>query len=217
MLPLVKQVDNQARSTAARTLAFGIELLDSLRPSVLEEKKMDSYVRTGACCESVRSSKSDVDIILSLYFEFLQDLDVQDRPHFAKVVARVADFLCHCVAAGGRYRQLVMSHHKPLLQTAAHTFGKIKKLGYLLTLLDSASCTDSVEDPLFQDQDEKTTPLGARTGPALPVEDVLKVKKQILQFLRWQTPHEREGANHCGPGKELHYSPRDVHGFHMVC
>ncbi|KAG0612970.1 hypothetical protein M758_6G066600 [Ceratodon purpureus] len=180
MLPMVKQQDSQGRTTVARTYALGISLLDALRPYLLADN-MNSL--------SMSSRKASLEFILGFYFEFLQCLEAQDRPQFAKVVARLADFLCHCVDAGGHYRDYVVSYRTPVLQSAAQTFGKIKKLGFLLGMLDKPEHSwGNTSSKSLNGADEGKTPIGGSLigPPLLPLEDVLKVRTQLLQCIRWQ-------------------------------
>lgn len=177
---MVKQQDTQGRTTVARTYSLGISLLDALRPYLLADNvnspRMSSRI-------------ASLEVLLGFYFEFLQCLEIQDRPHFAKVVARLADFLCHCVDAGGYYRDYVLSYRTPVLQSAAQTFGKIKKLGFLLGMLDKPVQMWGINVPksLNVPDEGKTATGGYLIGPpSLPLEDVLKVRTQLLQCIRWQ-------------------------------
>lgn len=170
---MVKQQDVQGRTTVARTYSFGIGLLDALRPYLLANNSNSP---------NMSSRRASLEVILGFYFEFLQCLEIQDRPQFAKVVARLADFLCHCVDAGGYYRDYVLSYRTPVLQSAAQTFGKIKKLGFLLGMLDKPWGSIVPKSSNGAD-DGKTSLVGP---PSLPFEDVLKVRTQLLQCIRWQ-------------------------------
>ena len=178
---MVKQQDIQVRSTVARVYSYGIGLLDALRPHLLS-----NFENT----DIVSSNKASLKIILDFYFEFLQHLEVQDKIYFSKVVARLADFLCHCVNAGGFYRDYVSSYRIPVIQPAAQTFGKIKKLGFLLGMLAKPADKEmpSSPDVLKSVSDEgKALVVGVSLGPpALALEKVLKVESQLLQCLRWQ-------------------------------
>lgn len=185
LLPLVKQQDSQVRTMVARAYSLGIGLLDALRPRILTSHETKS---------SSPPKPTSLEIILGFYFEFLQCLDVQDRPHFAKVVARLADFLCHCVNAGGCYRDFISSHRIPVLQYTALTFGKIKKLGFLLGMLDKPVEEFSALKSKGA-QEEKTVMVGGSLGPpSLPLEDVLKVRRQLLQCIGWQGPGKLRDA-----------------------
>lgn len=180
LLPIVKQQDTQGRNSVARTYSLGIGLLDALRPYLLADN-LNSF--------PMSSRKTSLEVILGFYFEFLQGLEAQDRPQFAKVVARLADFLCHCVDAGGYYRDYVLSYRTPVLQSAAQTFGKIKKLGFLLGMLDKPVQTWANFVPKsLNGADEGKTPMGGYLigPPSRPLEDVLKVRTQLLQCIRWQ-------------------------------
>lgn len=185
---MVKQQDTQGRITVARTYSLGISLLDALRPYLLADN-LNSL--------RVSSRRASLEVILDFYFEFLQCLDIQDRPQFAKVVARLADFLCHCVDAGGYYRDYVLSYRTPVLQSAAQTFSKIKKLGFLLGMLDKPIQTWGNTVPKsLNGADEGKTPMGGYlVGPSsLPLEDVLKVRTQLLQCIRWQGSKKPQGS-----------------------
>lgn len=180
MLPSVKLQDTQIRTTVARTYTLGISLLDALRPYLLADNQNNL---------PMSSRKASLEAMLGFYFEFLQCLEIPDRPQFAKVVARLADFLCHCVDAGGFYRDYVLSYRTPVLQTCAQTFHKIKKLGFLLGMLDKPVQTWANTVPKSSSSaDEGKTSMGGNLigPPSLPLEDVLKVRTQLLQCIRWQ-------------------------------
>jgi hypothetical protein len=179
LLPLVKQGESQVRSTVARAFSLGIGLLDALWPHLL----MNHQTNTADSTE-----QSFLESILSFYFKFLECLTVPDRPIFAKVVARLADFLCHCVAAGGRYRDFVIAH-QAILRATTQIFGKIKKLGFLLGMLDKLSVTPSAPNSLLGLPDGTALMVGGSLGPpSFHLEDVLKVRSQLLQCISWQGP-----------------------------
>jgi hypothetical protein len=179
LLPLVKQGESQVRSTVARAFSLGIGLLDALWPHLLMNHQKNIADST---------EQSFLESILSFYFKFLECLTVPDRPIFAKVVARLADFLCHCVAAGGCYRDFVIAH-QAILRATTQIFGKIKKLGFLLGMLDKLSVTPSAPNSLLGLPDGTALMVGGSLGPPpFHLEDVLKVRSQLLQCISWQGP-----------------------------
>ncbi|BBN11750.1 integrator complex subunit 1 [Marchantia polymorpha subsp. ruderalis] len=197
LLPLLKQGETQARMTVTRALSMGLGLLDALRPHVILKSNSlhntsASFPRVSGWSDQNRTqssstlNKSDLEDVLNLYFEILRDLEVQDRPHFAKVVARFADFLCHCVAAGGRSREYVSSYRTPVLETTAQSFGKIKKIGYLLSLLDKPGSFSIAEETAAAYSLSAGGNSQASTLP-IPLDQILTVRKKLQQCIKLYT------------------------------
>lgn len=49
-------------------------------------------------------------MIIDIYFEFLNNLDAVNLAQYLKVVLRLIDFLCHCVAASKHCVHIVNRH-----------------------------------------------------------------------------------------------------------
>ncbi|KAL2636269.1 hypothetical protein R1flu_007748 [Riccia fluitans] len=196
VLPQLKQGEPQARRTMSRVLWMGLGLLDMLRPHVIQES--NSMLISGVCppeyngpsthCPASSkgpTTKSGLEGILDLYFEVLKDVDAQDRPHFAKVVARFADFLCHCVAAGGRIREYVSANRAPVLDTTAQAFGKIKKMGFLLSLLDKPGTANFVDEiPVISFTSSSAGVNSQVASLPIPLDQVLAVRGQLQQCIK---------------------------------
>lgn len=155
--------------------------LMEIEPCRFEEPRKDVY-------ESPTFCRGSLLVIMDIYFEFLNNLDAVNLAQYLKVVLRLIDFLCHCVAAGKHCLHIVNRHQK-LIQTAAQKFPKIKKLGFLLSLIEnhdlSVHTARTDADELLKGQsyveDIQVGP------PMLPVDVVLKVQNQLQHFLSLQT------------------------------
>ena len=166
---MIKLEDSAVRNKVALSLKSGIILLDGLRPYIFQQgdSKRRSYGhRTATKTNAHRHSSlnDDPSSVLQGYMNFLQCLETKDIPHYGKVIARLADFLCHCVNSGGQWCDFVRKYQDDVLEAAAKKFGKIKKLSYVSTLLN--------------DSENKNTLL----QPAMPLEEVKAVREQLLQF-----------------------------------
>lgn len=141
--------------------------------------------------------KTALESILDLYFDMLENLDLQDRSLLAKVVARFSDFLCHCVAAGGRSREYVADHRTPVLETTALTFAKLKKFGFLLSLLDKPEVPPA-DDMLSAGAVLGQQPWSSMSHPqsassSIVVDDIRKVRTQLQQCIEvyaWESRKE---------------------------
>lgn len=186
LIPMIKTEDPEGRKHLARGLSMGITLLDALRPQIFwasnSKHKCFSLKARPKAAQDDELGLLDLDHsvksgglkeVLDVYMHFLQNVEAEDAPHYGKVVARLADFLCHCVAWGGEWHDFVADHRNQVLQKAAEKFSKIKKLSYILTLLDrhmsSSGKNDKVDDITF-------------LPPALPLQQVQTVREQLLHF-----------------------------------
>jgi hypothetical protein len=179
----------------------GLGLLDALRPHVITNSKTAD---TSSVVPSPRGSfallktsdsvlpKTELESILDLYFQILENLDVQDRSILAKLVARYTDFLCHCVAAGGTIREYVAAHRLPILETTAQTYAKskLKKIGFLLSLLDKPEVILAEEmaapaSVLSQLLNSDSRPQQASSS--IVVDDIQKVRTQLQSFIEVYT------------------------------
>lgn len=208
---------------------MGLGLLDALRPHVILKSNSlhntsASFPRVGGWSDQNRTqssstlNKSDLEDVLNLYFEILRDLEVQDRPHFAKVVARFADFLCHCVAAGGRSREYVSSYRTPVLETTAQSFGKIKKIGYLLSLLDKPGSFSIAEETAAAYSLSAGGNSQASTLP-IPLDQILTVRKKLQQCIKLYTKDSwnEEGLAFYSTGKSNCVSQLMVRSMSLSC
>ena len=171
---MIKLEDVAVRNKVACSLKTGITFLDGLRPYIFLRgdnkrrcKKLQS--RSRAIANNLFSLNDDPNSVLPVYMDFLQCLETKDITHYGKVIARLADFLCHCVISGGKWRNFVEKYRDDVLEAAAKKFSKIKKLSYVLTLLDNS---------------EKNNSIGKITllQPTMPFEEVKAVREQLLQF-----------------------------------
>lgn len=213
LLPLLRQGELQSRQSVIRAFFIGIGLLDALRPHVIlnsnakyktletssSQRRWVSHRSEGRVSQSKNSdckySKTNLESILDLYFQILGNLDVQDRSHLAKVVARFSDFLCHCVVAGGRSREYVAAHRVPILETTAQIFSKLKKIVFLLSLLDKPEVSRSEEMPssgalIRQPWNNVSYP--QPTSSSIARDDILKVRTQLQQCIELFAGEQRK-------------------------
>ncbi|KAH9311030.1 hypothetical protein KI387_026065, partial [Taxus chinensis] len=175
-------------------------LLDALRPHILDWHYSE-HLNDVRCCllkDSIAErttdvqkrqdfSKGNLEVIMDVYFEVLNNLQVVNLPQYLKVVIRLTDFLCHCVATGKQCWEIV-ARHREVIEAMAKKFSKIKKLGFLLSLVENPGL--SLHSPRTDTQLLKSEshiedfPFGP---PLLPVDVVLKVQNQLQRFLSLQT------------------------------
>jgi hypothetical protein len=164
------KMEDIVRNKVACSLKTGITLLDVLRPYIFQQgdtKQKCHKLQSGA----KRQCLPDDDYpssVLNAYICFLQCLETTDVAHYGKVIAKLADFLCHCVNSGGQWCEFVKKHQE-VLEAAAKKFSKIKKLSYISTLLNNTGS---------QSSNGKTTLL----QPPMPLEEIKAVREQLLQF-----------------------------------
>lgn len=185
LLPFLKTEDIELRNRLARALSMGIGLLDALRPHIFsfnfsnQSKKDHAEQSLGRNDQIGHSdvgqktvSLGGLEAVLSVYMHFLQSIEDQDAPQFGRVVARLADFLCHCVASGGHCCSSVAAYRDQVLDKAAEKFSKIKKLSYLLGLIDISTSGENQKI-----DDSKILPA------SLPLEQVQTVHQQLSRFV----------------------------------
>ncbi|XP_057835492.2 uncharacterized protein LOC131045838 isoform X7 [Cryptomeria japonica] len=193
-------------------------LLDALRPHIfdLHNSECLNDVKCSRLKNSIAEytidvhevqdlSKGSLKVITDVYFEFLNNLQTVNLPKYVKVVIPLADFLCHCVASGKHCLEIVTRRHK-VIETIAQKFSKIKKLGFLLSLIDNPDVllpSPRTDTELLKTQPNiEEFPSGP---PLLPVDVILKVQNQLQHFLTLHTDNsDNYSSNYREPGVVLH-------------
>eukprot|EP01018_Ginkgo_biloba_P009674 Gb_30019 [translate_table: standard] len=209
-MPLMNQGEDRCYSFG-HALYLVAGLLDALRPHIFDLYNSDQLwddvkenelrmfrvdlFDTMDVSKSQNLYKESLEVMLDVYFEFLKDLDATGLPQFLKAIIRLTDFLCHCVAAGKHCLDII-SRHRELIQITAHKFAKIKKLGFLLSLLDNLGLPIHSTRTDTNELLERQSLIGElKSGPPmLPADVVLKVQKELQHFLTLETNFSETGA-----------------------